>query len=147
MQYGIYLFATDYCADIAILAHRAETLGSMPYGFPNIPSSPCNTPRAYGCSLTGSCPSGLLGHDKLWIPLVALARASAVTTTLKLGTGICLVPECNPLRLAKEIATLTTTPVAGFCLGSVRAGSKKKRQSWGETLPTPGGRRARPSGR
>ena len=39
-------------------------------------------------------------------PFLALARASAVTTTLKLGTGICLVPERNPLLLAKEIATL-----------------------------------------
>ena len=26
MQYGIYLFATDYCVDIAILAQRAEDL-------------------------------------------------------------------------------------------------------------------------
>jgi alkanesulfonate monooxygenase SsuD/methylene tetrahydromethanopterin reductase-like flavin-dependent oxidoreductase (luciferase family) len=29
-----------------------------------------------------------------------------VTQTIKLGTGICLVPERNPLLLAKEIATL-----------------------------------------
>jgi probable F420-dependent oxidoreductase len=39
-------------------------------------------------------------------PFVALARASAVTTTLKLGTGICLVPERHPLLLATEIASL-----------------------------------------
>ena len=37
-------------------------------------------------------------------PFIGLARASAVTTTLKLGTGICLVPEHHPLLLAKEIA-------------------------------------------
>jgi probable F420-dependent oxidoreductase len=39
-------------------------------------------------------------------PFVALGRASAVTEKLLLGTGICLVPERNPLILAKEIATL-----------------------------------------
>jgi len=33
-------------------------------------------------------------------------RASATTTKIKLGTGICLVPERNPLFLAKEVATL-----------------------------------------
>ena len=39
-------------------------------------------------------------------PFVALARASAVTTTLKLGTGVCLLPERNPLLVAKQVATL-----------------------------------------
>ena len=39
-------------------------------------------------------------------PYIALARASAVTTTLKLATGITLVPQRNPLILAKEVAAL-----------------------------------------
>ena len=40
-------------------------------------------------------------------PFVGLARASAVTKTIKAsGTEVCLVPERNPLLLAKEIATL-----------------------------------------
>jgi probable F420-dependent oxidoreductase len=50
-------------------------------------------------------------------PFVALARASAVTTTLKLGTGICLVPERNPLLLAKEIATLDHFSNGRFLFG------------------------------
>ena len=39
-------------------------------------------------------------------PFMALARASAVTTRIKLGTGVTLLPERNPLVLAKEVATL-----------------------------------------
>jgi probable F420-dependent oxidoreductase len=39
-------------------------------------------------------------------PFVLLGMAAAVTTTLKLGTAICLVPERHPLALAKEVATL-----------------------------------------
>ncbi len=39
-------------------------------------------------------------------PFLALARASAVTTKIRLGTGVTLVPEHNPLVLAKQIATL-----------------------------------------
>jgi probable F420-dependent oxidoreductase len=38
--------------------------------------------------------------------LVMLARASASTTSLKLGTAVFLVPEHNPVRAAKQIASL-----------------------------------------
>ena len=50
-------------------------------------------------------------------PFVALGRASAVTSTLKLGTGICLVPERNPLLLAKEVATLDMYSSGRFLFG------------------------------
>ena len=39
-------------------------------------------------------------------PFIALARASGVTERIMLGTGITLVPERNPLLLAKEVSTL-----------------------------------------
>ena len=50
-------------------------------------------------------------------PFMALARASAVTNTIKLGTGICLVPEHNPLLLAKEVATLDRLSGGRFIFG------------------------------
>jgi probable F420-dependent oxidoreductase len=37
---------------------------------------------------------------------VALAAAAAVTEKLRLGTGICLVVERDPIQLAKEVASL-----------------------------------------
>jgi probable F420-dependent oxidoreductase len=39
-------------------------------------------------------------------PLVWLAYAGTLTTTIKLGTGILLLPQRNPVVLAKELATL-----------------------------------------
>lgn len=39
-------------------------------------------------------------------PLLALTWAAAHTTTMKLGTGVILLPQRNPLVLAKEIASL-----------------------------------------
>jgi probable F420-dependent oxidoreductase len=39
-------------------------------------------------------------------PIVALAVAAARTTTLRLGTGVIVLPLRNPLIVAKEIATL-----------------------------------------
>ena len=50
-------------------------------------------------------------------PYIALARASGVTTTIKLATGITLVPERNPLLLAKEIATLDRFSNGRFLFG------------------------------
>ena len=56
---------------------------------------------------------------------MALARASAVTTKLKLGTGITLVPERNPLLLAKEVATLDYFSKGRFLFG-IGAGWNKE---------------------
>jgi len=39
-------------------------------------------------------------------PLVWLAFVAAATTTLRLGTGILILPQRNPVVLAKEVATL-----------------------------------------
>ncbi len=50
-------------------------------------------------------------------PLIALARASAVTTTLKLGTSVLLVAEHNPFLLAKQVATLDRYSGGRFIMG------------------------------
>jgi probable F420-dependent oxidoreductase len=39
-------------------------------------------------------------------PLIALAYAAAVTKTLRLATGIVILPQRHPLYVAKEVATL-----------------------------------------
>jgi probable F420-dependent oxidoreductase len=39
-------------------------------------------------------------------PFISLATMAAVTSKIRLATGICLVPEHNPLVLAKIVATL-----------------------------------------
>jgi Luciferase-like monooxygenase len=39
-------------------------------------------------------------------PFVALSAAPAVISRIKLGTGVCLVTERDPIVLAKEVASL-----------------------------------------
>src|SRR4051794_20087497 len=59
---------------------------------------------AYPYSPDGAFP---LGATADWLdPFVALTFAAAVTTRIRLATGICLVPEHNPLILAKTVASL-----------------------------------------
>ncbi|MGH7987928.1 MAG: LLM class F420-dependent oxidoreductase [Candidatus Binataceae bacterium] len=50
-------------------------------------------------------------------PFLALTYAAAHTTRIRLATGICLVPEYNPLILAKLSATLDYLSNGRFALG------------------------------
>jgi probable F420-dependent oxidoreductase len=50
-------------------------------------------------------------------PLVTLAAMGTVTSTLKLGTGICLVGERDPIVLAKQVATLDQLTAGRVLLG------------------------------
>ncbi len=50
-------------------------------------------------------------------PFTTLAYAAACTERIKLATGICLVPEHNPLVLAKTVATLDRLSGGRFILG------------------------------
>jgi probable F420-dependent oxidoreductase len=53
-----------------------------------------------------------------WLdPFLALTYAAAVTSKVRLATGICLVPERNALILAKEVATLDRLSGGRFALG------------------------------
>ncbi len=51
-------------------------------------------------------PSPLPPHYPMLDPTVALAFIAAHTQTLRLGTGIIILPQRNPLVLAKELASL-----------------------------------------
>jgi len=57
------------------------------------------------------------GINQILDPLLFLAGAATVTNRIKLGTGICLVPERNPIRLAKEVATLDHISNGRFLFG------------------------------
>jgi probable F420-dependent oxidoreductase len=103
MKIGVFVFQTDNVLDPAVLAKKAEELGFESFWTPEHPIIPVKTSSPYRGSPDGIIPES---YSRIVDPFVVLARASAVTQTIKLGTGICLVPERNPLLLAKEIATL-----------------------------------------
>jgi probable F420-dependent oxidoreductase len=70
---------------------------------------------AYPYSPGGAFP---LGADADWLdPFITLAFAAAMTSRIRLATGICLVPEHNPLILAKEVASLDRLAKGRFALG------------------------------
>ena len=114
MDIGISTFPTDYSIDIAELAQRAEEYGFESLWVPEHSILPVNTESLWPGSPDGKIPKV---YADIVDPFIALSRASAVTTKLKLGTGICLVPERNPLLLAKEVATLDMYSQGRFLFG------------------------------
>src|SRR6478609_5178766 len=51
-------------------------------------------------------PSPMAPEDRSLDPIAALTYIAAHTTTIRLGTGIIILPQRNPLVLAKELASL-----------------------------------------
>ncbi len=62
-------------------------------------------------------PSPMAPHDPILDPLLALGWAAAVTRTLKLATGIVILPQRNPVVLAKQVASLDVLSGGRFVLG------------------------------
>ncbi len=114
MDIGISTFLTDYSVDVATVARRIEELGFDSLWVPEHPIIPVNTASPWPGSPDGVIPKV---YADIVDPFVALARASGVTTTLKLATGIVLVPERHPILLAKEVATLDMYSGGRFIFG------------------------------
>ena len=94
--------ATAQSGDLAETARLAESLGYESLWIPEHPVIPVvmTTPFPAG---DGKLPD----HYTRWVdPFVALTVAATVTKKIKLATGICLLPEREPLITAKLIASL-----------------------------------------
>jgi len=114
MHIGVNMAILSHSVDVAELARQAESLGFESIWLPEHTILPVNTTSRYAGSADGSIPDYMSGMAD---PYIGLARASAVTHKLKLCTGISLIPERNPLVLAKEIATLDLFSGGRFILG------------------------------
>jgi probable F420-dependent oxidoreductase len=112
MRVGLTYFPTDYGIDIRELARAAEERGFESLLLPehtHIPKSR-RTPFPGG----GELPKAYSHtHD----PFVALSFAAAVTTKILLGTGICLIPQRDPIVTAKCVASLDQLSNGRFLFG------------------------------
>jgi probable F420-dependent oxidoreductase len=114
MNVGISVPLPAYNVDVAFMARTAEQLGFESFWCAEHPFIPVHTTSKFPGSADGVIPES---YSHFIDPFVALARASGVTRTMKLGTGIVLVPERNPLLLAKEISTLDLFSGGRFLFG------------------------------
>jgi probable F420-dependent oxidoreductase len=132
MEIGVFLLPSEQSADPAVVAKKAEELGFASFWVPEHAVLPVQYSTGYPGSPDGKIPPlvGMIAD-----PFVSLGRASAVTTKIKLGTGVCLVPERNPLVLAKEIATLDHFSGGRFLFGIGAGWLKEESEIMGADFP------------
>ena len=114
MDIGLTTGISTDSVDIAVLAQKAEALGFESIWLPEHTIVPVQSTSRYGGTPDGSIPLSMSDSGD---PLIGLARASATTQHIKLGTAISLVPEHNPISQAKQIATLDRLSNGRFIFG------------------------------
>src|SRR5271163_879465 len=114
MKIGVLAFITETSVDTVSIARKTESLGFDGFYLPEHPIIPVVLKSSYPGTPDGSIPEGLAHFID---PFIGLAQAAAVTSRIELGTGICLVPEHDPIILAKEIATLDLCSGGRFIFG------------------------------
>ncbi len=115
---GICLLMTQHDFDLVGLARKVEELGFGSLWAPEHGVVPADFSVGAAGARAGAPSAYADGRiNQIIDPLVYLAAAASVTQSVKLGTGICLVPERNPIRLAKEVATLDLVSGGRFLFG------------------------------
>ena len=114
MNVGISVPLPAYLVDVGFMARKVEELGFESFWCAEHPFIPVQTQTRFPGSADGVIPET---YSHFVDPFVALARGSGTTSRIKLGTGIVLVPERNPLLLAKEVSTLDLFSGGRFLFG------------------------------
>ncbi len=126
------MFATDVSMPVHDLAVEAEARGLSSLYIPehtHIPTSR-RTPAPTGDIELAE------EYRRTVDPFVALAAAAAVTSTIRLGTGICVVAQHEPIVTAKAIATLDHLSGGRFDFGIGFGWNHEEMENHGVDVPT-----------
>lgn len=118
MKIGIIQVPADHDHDPAVVARRAEELGFDSYWLGDHPVVPVdenllNYPGRW--EEGANEPPSLVMRES--DPLICLARASAATSTIKLGTGVLLPAERGAILAGSQIGTLDNISGGRLLLG------------------------------
>ncbi len=101
MDTGVAIFPTHYAMDPASLARLVEARGHESLWFPEHTHIPAARQTSYPGG--GELPRRYAHTYDLF---VAMTAAVVVTSRLRVGSGICLLVERDPIVTAKEVASL-----------------------------------------
>ena len=112
MDFGAAIFFTDYSMGPAELGRALEERGFESLWAPEHSHIPLSRQSPFPQG--GDLPKK---YYDVMDPFVTLSAAAAATTRLKVGTGICLVVQRDPIQTAKEVATLDQVSGGRFLFG------------------------------
>ena len=126
MDFGASMFFTDYSMSAADLARALEdrgfeSLGAGAFAYSAVPPLPYpgggDLPKPY--------------YDTM-DPFVTLTTAAAATSRLKVGTGVCLIIQRDPIQTASWLLRSIRSRAGGSCSAQGTGGMPKK---WKITAP------------
>lgn len=111
MKIGAMIFATDQAIAIPRLAQELEARGFESLWIPEKTHLPTSRRTPW--------PGGELPewYKRTSDPFLVLAAAASVTSKLRLGTGVAMIPVRDPIITAKEVATLDMLSSGRFEFG------------------------------
>jgi len=112
MKIGAAMFFTDYSMAPGELARALEERGFDSVWAPEHSHIPVARVSAFPSG--GELPKKY--YDAM-DPFVALTAAAAATTTLQIGTGVCLVMQRDPIQTAKLVASIDQVSQGRFLFG------------------------------
>jgi probable F420-dependent oxidoreductase len=112
MDYGVAIFFTDYSIGPIEMGRALEERGFESLWAPEHSHIPLTRNSAYPKG--GDLPKR---YYDVMDPFVTLTAAAVTTTKLKLGTGICLVVQRDPIQTAKSVASLDQMSRGRFLFG------------------------------
>ncbi|MDI2131104.1 LLM class F420-dependent oxidoreductase [Yinghuangia seranimata] len=112
MRFGLTMFATDLTISITEIAVAAEERGFASLFVSEHTHLP--TSRRSNLPMFDELP---VEYGHTLDPLIALTAAAGATRTLRLGTGVCLLAQREPIVTAKAIASLDLLSGGRFDFG------------------------------
>ena len=112
MRIGGAMFFTDYSMSPTELARALEDRGFDSLWVPEHSHIPLTRKSPFPSG--GALPKK---YYDVMDPFVVLGAAAAVTKTLLLGTGICLIAQRDPIQTAKQVASIDQVSGGRFLFG------------------------------
>jgi alkanesulfonate monooxygenase SsuD/methylene tetrahydromethanopterin reductase-like flavin-dependent oxidoreductase (luciferase family) len=112
MDVGAAMFFTDYSMAPAALGQALEERGFESLWAPEHSHIPVSraSPFPNGDDLPKQ-------YYDVMDPFVTLTAAAVATATLKVGTGVCLVQQHDPIQTAKLVASIDQVSAGRFLFG------------------------------
>jgi probable F420-dependent oxidoreductase len=112
LKFGVSMFFTDYSISPAELGQALEERGFESVWVPEHSHIPLSRKSPFPAG--GDLPKK---YYDVMDPFVTLTAVAAATKTLRLGTGVCLVAQRDPIQTAKLVASIDQVSRGRFLFG------------------------------
>ncbi len=131
MEFGAAMFFTDYSMAPGALGRALEERNYELLWAPEHSHIPVS--RASPFPNGGDLPKQ---YYDVMDPFVTLTAAAAATKTLKIGTGVCLVQQRDPIQTAKLVASIDQVSAGRFLFGVGSGWNAEEMADHGTTFKT-----------